>query len=448
MGRYFGTDGVRGLANSELTPELAFKVGRAGAYVLSKRKNHAPRIIIASDTRRSCFMLEAAISAGICSVGGSVVLAGVLPTPAIAYLTKRREFDAGIVISASHNSFEDNGIKFFGTEGYKLPDETENEIENYIENIDKIPNPTGDKVGTGERKDYLEEYINFLKKTSDGLDLKGIKIAVDCANGATYRAAPSVLFELGASVFVINNEPDGKNINRKCGSTNMAQLIEYVNENHMDLGIAFDGDGDRCHLVDENGKDIKGDEIMSICACHMRDAGKLNKNTLIATIMSNLGLFMMGEREKIAIEKTQVGDRLVLERMLEGGFNLGGEQSGHIIFSDYNTTGDGILTALQVLKIMTETGKKLSELNTKMEIMPQALINANVPNSKKYNCLNNEKIKKAVDEITKKFDGRGRVVIRPSGTESYVRIMIEGKDKKEITDEAQKLAALIEAEMN
>lgn len=448
MGKLFGTDGVRGVANKELTPELCYNLGRAGAYVLTKEKNHSPKILIARDTRLSGYMLEAALSAGICSIGGNVVSAGVLPTPAVAYLTREHGFDAGVVISASHNLFGDNGIKFFNYKGYKLPDEMENEIEEYIfEKMDGMPSPVGELLGSGEDGDFLEDYINFLKNTMDGVDLKGMNIAVDCANGATYLAAPYILFELGANIFVINNEPDGKNINLKCGSTHMEQLVEYVRENKMDIGLAFDGDGDRCLLVDENGKTVDGDEIMSICACAMKEAGKLEKDTLIATIMSNLGLFMMGERESINIEKTAVGDRYVLERMLSGGFNLGGEQSGHVIFLNYNTTGDGILTALQVLKIIKESGKSLSQLNNRMQIMPQILINANVSNEKKYAYLENEIIKTEIENITRKFDGRGRVVIRPSGTESYIRVLLEGSDENEITSEARRLASLIEQEL-
>lgn len=449
MGKLFGTDGVRGIANKELTPELCFNLGRAGAYVLTKEKKHTPKIIIASDTRRSGFMLESALSAGICSVGGNVVLSGILPTPAIAHLSRTHDFDAGVVISASHNPFGDNGIKFFDSRGYKLPDELENEIEDYLfSNMDKIPNPTGEYLGTGERLDFLEDYISFLKSTMESVTLDGMKIAVDCANGATYRAAPSILFELGANVFVINNEPDGKNINLKCGSTHPEQLIEYVIENKMDIGLAFDGDGDRCHLVDECGKLVDGDELMSIFACSLKESGKLKNNCLVATIMSNLGLLKMGEKEDIIIEKTAVGDRYVLERMLEGGFNLGGEKSGHIIFLDHTTTGDGLLTALQALKIMKESGKSLAELNNRMQIMPQVLINANVLNEKKYSYLENEIVKTEIDNLTKKFEGLGRVVIRPSGTESYIRVMLEGDDEHVICDEAKRLAAIIERELN
>jgi len=449
MGKLFGTDGVRGCANKELTAEIAFKLGRAGAYVLTKEKKHTPRIIIATDTRRSCFMLQSALSAGICSVGGDVCLAGVLPTPAVAYLTRKHSFDAGVVISASHNSFEDNGIKFFDTNGRKLPDTLENEIEAHIfDDIDKVPSPTGSGVGTGYTKDFINDYVDFLKSAMGGYLLNSLKIAIDCANGATYKAAVSVFEELGAEIFVINNTPNGRNINSDCGSTHIEHLSAYTREVKADIGLAFDGDGDRCLISDENGNILDGDMILSICACFMKEKGELKNNTLVATVMSNLGLVRMCEEEGITLEKTAVGDRYVLECMLDGSYSLGGENSGHIIFLDYNTTGDGILTALMILKIMKQENKPLSQINNRMTLMPQVLINVNVPNEKKFACLENETIKAAADQLYDRFESSGRVLIRPSGTESYIRIMIEGGDKAEITEAAESFAAIIRKELN
>lgn len=447
MGVLFGTDGVRGLANVELTPQLAFNLGRAGAYVLTKENKHAPSIIIGMDTRISGDMLEASLTAGMCSVGANVISAGVIPTPAIAYLVRKYNLDAGVVISASHNPFPDNGIKFFNGDGYKLKDELENEIEEIMLNggLEKLPIVSGAEIGKRTvADDALEDYIRFLEKTLDGLKFDGINIAVDCANGATYQAAPSLLFELGASVSVLSNEPNGTNINDNCGSTHMEALIDYVKENKFDIGVAFDGDGDRCLVVDELGNMLDGDEILSICGNYLKDNGLLTKNCIVATVMSNLGFILMGEKYGIDIEKTSVGDRYVLEKMLEQGYILGGEQSGHVIFLNHNTTGDGILTAITLISIMKRTGKKLSELNCYMEKLPQVLINAKVPNDRKENYLTNESIQKEIERITEKFEGKGRVLIRPSGTEPLVRVMIEGKDIKEITADASALAKMLE----
>lgn len=449
MGRLFGTDGVRGVANTELTIELAYKLGQAGAYVLTKETHHQPIILVGRDTRISGNMLEAALIAGICSVGAKAIKIGVVPTPAVAYLTRKYKADAGVVISASHNPVKYNGIKFFNSEGYKLRDELEEEIEGIIlDHTEELPTPIGEEVGTiVEEPNALDEYIAFLKSTVD-VDLKGLKIAVDCANGAAYMAGPKVLEALGAELIVIGNEPNGCNINKDCGSTHMEYLQEVVKANKVDLGLAFDGDADRCLAIDENGNLVDGDQIMAICGLQMKKENTLTGNTIVATVMSNLGLFIMAEKNGLNIEKTKVGDRYVLEEMLKDNYKLGGEQSGHIIFLDYNTTGDGILTALQLLSVMKKTGKKLSELASVMEVLPQVLVNAKVSNDKKYSYLENEKIKKAIEELEQKFAGEGRVLIRPSGTEPLIRVMIEGKDEKVLKEEAEKLAELIKTELN
>ena len=444
MGKFFGTDGVRGVANTELTPELVYKLGRAGAYVLTKETHNVPKIIVGMDTRISGDMLESALIAGICSVGASAVSLGIVPTPAVAHLVREYNADAGVVISASHNPVEDNGIKFFNSKGFKLPDEIEEQIEDImINSIDDIPRPIGVNVGSKiVENEAVDDYIRFLKSTAE-VRFDKIKVAIDCANGATYKAAPIALHELGAEVCAIHREPDGTNINKDCGSTHIESLKKFVLETKSDVGIAFDGDGDRCLAVDENGEFVDGDQIMAICGLYLMEQGKLKNNT-IATVMSNLGLFIMGKQKGINIEKTKVGDRYVLEKMLENGDSLGGEQSGHIIFLEQNTTGDGILTAIHLLSIMKKTGKKLSELKNVMEILPQVLVNAVVDRNKKDDYLSNETIKAEIDRLEKKFEGQGRVLIRPSGTEPIVRVMLEGRNKEEITEEAKKLAELIE----
>lgn len=445
MGKFFGTDGVRGVANTELTPELVYKLGRAGAYVLTKETHNVPKIIVGMDTRISGDMLESALIAGICSVGASAVSLGVVPTPAVAHLVREYNADAGVVISASHNPVEDNGIKFFNSKGFKLPDEIEEQIEDImINSIDDIPRPIGANVGSKiVENEAVDDYIRFLKSTAE-VRFDKIKVAIDCANGATYKAAPIALHELGAEVCAIHREPDGTNINKDCGSTHIESLKKFVLETKSDVGIAFDGDGDRCLAVDENGEFVDGDQIMAICGLYLMEQGKLKNNTIVATVMSNLGLFIMGEQKGINIEKTKVGDRYVLEKMLENGDSLGGEQSGHIIFLEQNTTGDGILTAIHLLSIMKKTGKKLSELKNVMEILPQVLVNAVVDRNKKDDYLSNETIKAEIDRLERKFEGQGRVLIRPSGTEPIVRVMLEGRNKEEIAEEAKKLAELIE----
>ena len=450
MGRLFGTDGVRGIANTELDCDLAFKIGKAGAYVLTKRGNSKPKIVVGKDTRISGDMLEACLIAGFCSVGASAVKLGVIPTPAVAYLTRMYGADAGVVISASHNSMEYNGIKFFNSEGYKLSDDIEAEIEDLILNdkLDTIETMTGELIGkvTTEESGQVD-YVRYARKTID-CSLEGLKVAVDCANGATYQVACRALSKLGASLLVINNFPDGTNINKKCGSTHMESLCNIVKGTDCDIGIAFDGDGDRMLAVDENGNVVDGDQIMAICAKEMKKEGKLKGNAVVATVMSNMGLSIAGKELGIEVKQTAVGDRYVLEQMLKTSENLGGEQSGHIIFLDYNTTGDGLVSALQLLSVMKKTGKSLSELASVMKVLPQTMVCAKVPSDRKNDYKNDEVIMSEIDKITKKMEGRGRVLIRPSGTEPLVRVMLEGDNKVQLEEDAKALAELIEKRIN
>lgn len=448
MGRLFGTDGVRGVANSELTPELAMKLGQAGAYVLTKENEHQPTILVGCDTRVSGDMLAYALMAGACSVGANAVFVGVLPTPAVAYLTKKFKVDAGVVISASHNPMEFNGIKFFNGEGYKLSDELEDEIEGYISNnMQGIKMPTGSGVGKIEyRPDAKEQYIDFAKKAVS-VDLTGLKIVVDCAEGASYYTSVKTLRELGAEVVPIHINPDGTNINANCGSTHMEELKARVVYEKAVLGLAFDGDADRLLAVDEQGNLVDGDQLMAICGGYLREQGKLANDTIVVTVMTNLGFVLMAKDKGIHLETTKVGDRYVLERMKEIGASLGGEQSGHIIFLNENTTGDGLLSALHLLEVVVKTGKPLSELAGVMQVLPQALVNATVPNHKKESYMEYPEIAEAIEELEAKFAGEGRVLIRPSGTEPLVRVMIEGKDEEQIREEAVKLADLIEKNM-
>lgn len=445
MARLFGTDGVRGVANEELTPILAMQLGQAGACVLTREHEHKPTIMVGCDTRISGDMLANALMAGACSVGANCVYVGVIPTPAVAYLTKKYKVDAGVVISASHNPVEFNGIKFFDGNGFKLPDELEDEIEAMIKNgMQGVKFPIGSGVGKIKyRTDAREEYINHAMRAVN-VDLTGLKMVVDCAEGASFYTSVETFRELGGEVVAIHNNPDGTNINANCGSTHMEELQARVVYEKADLGLAFDGDADRLIAVDENGKIVDGDQIMAIVGNHIKTQGKLKKNTIVATIMSNLGFFLMGEKNGIKIEQTKVGDRYVLERMREIGASLGGEQSGHIIFLDENTTGDGLLSALHLLQVLVETGKSLSELSKVMEVLPQALVNASVPNHKKESFMEYPEIAEAIRKLNERFDGEGRVLIRPSGTEPMVRVMIEGKDQKLIDSEAEKLAALIQ----
>ena len=444
MARMFGTDGVRGVAGTELTIDLAMKLGQAGAYVLTKEQSHKPTIIVGCDTRISGGMLANALMAGICSVGANAVYVGVAPTPAIAYLTRKHKVDAGVVISASHNPMEFNGIKFFNGDGFKLSDALEDEIEELINsNMKDVVFPIGSEIGRVEyRFDIVDEYIEFEKKTVP-VDLSKLKIVVDCAEGASHYTSVKALKDLGADLIAIHTNPDGTNINANCGSTHMDELKARVVSEKANVGIAFDGDADRMLAVDENGKFVDGDEIMAICGNHLKNKGKLAHDTIVVTVMTNLGFSLMGKEQGINIEKTKVGDRYVLENMLANGYNLGGEQSGHVIFLDDNTTGDGLLSALHLLQVMVETGKPLSQLSNIMEVLPQALVNAKVPNHKKESYMEYSEIADAIAELEKKFAGEGRVLIRPSGTEPLVRVMIEGKDQKVIDEEAKRLADLI-----
>ena len=448
MSRLFGTDGVRGVANKELTPLLAMQLGQAGASVLTKETSHKPTIMVGCDTRISGDMLANALMAGVCSVGANAVYVGVVPTPAVAYLTRKNHMDAGVVISASHNPVEFNGIKFFDANGYKLPDAMEDEIEAIIKNDMKdLAFPTGTEIGSiTYRTDAREDYVKHATEAIP-VDLHGMKIVADCAEGASYYTSVEALKLLGADVVAIHNNPDGTNINAGCGSTHMEELMERVKAEKADVGLAFDGDADRLLAVDEKGNKVDGDQIMGIVGNYLKEQKKLKKDTIVATVMSNLGFFLMGEKQGIHMEQTKVGDRYVLERMRQIGANLGGEQSGHVIFLDENTTGDGLLSALHLLQVLVDTKKPLSELATIMEVLPQALVNAKVPNVTKNSYMENPQIADAIDALTKKFAGEGRVLIRPSGTEPLVRVMIEGRDQNRIQEEAEKLAALIESAM-
>lgn len=448
MGRLFGTDGVRGVANSELTPELAYSIGRAGAYVLAFETQKKPKIVVGKDTRISGDLLENALISGILSVGAEVVRAGIIPTPAIAYLVRESGFDAGVMISASHNPFEHNGIKFFNSNGCKLSDSTEEKIEAIIlDGAEEMSRPTAGEIGRVHFEPELcEKYISFAVGTVN-TDFKGMKIAIDCANGSSSVTAEKALKMLGADVCVINNKPDGININDGCGSTHIEAISDYVKSVGADAGLAFDGDADRVLAVDENGTLVDGDKLMSIIGLAMKNEGRLKKNTIVATVMSNLGLFAMGEENDINIEKTQVGDRYVFEEMQKSGYNIGGEQSGHIILLDYNTTGDGLVTGLQLLSVLKKSGKRLSELAGIMQVYPQVLINARVSSENKYKYSEDAEITEAIKKIEAEMDGQGRALIRPSGTEPLVRVMIEGKDKALIEKKAGLLAELIERKL-
>lgn len=445
MARLFGTDGVRGVANEELTPMLAMQLGQAGAYVLSKENAHKPTIMVGCDTRISGDMLANALMAGACSVGANCVFVGVIPTPAVAYLTRKYKVDAGVVISASHNPVEFNGIKFFDGSGFKLPDSLEDEIEALLKNnMQGVKFPIGPGVGKIKyRTDAREEYVNHAIQ-SVNVDLSGLKIVVDCAEGASFYTSVEALKELGGNVVSIHNNPDGTNINANCGSTHMEELQARVVYEKANVGLAFDGDADRMLAVDEYGNMVDGDQIMAIVGNYLRAKGKLKNDTIVATVMSNLGFFLMAEKEKLTIERTKVGDRYVLERMKEIGASLGGEQSGHVIFLDENTTGDGLLSALHLLQVMVETGKPLSELAQIMQVLPQALVNAKVANHKKDKYMEFPEIAEAILNLETKYAGEGRVLIRPSGTEPLVRVMIEGKDAEIIKEDAEVLAKLIQ----
>lgn len=443
MGRLFGTDGVRGVANRELTASLAFDIGKAAAFVLSEKKQR-PLFIIGKDTRISGDMLEEALTAGILSVGGNVLKLGVIPTPAVAHLVQVYGADAGVVISASHNSFEYNGIKLFNGKGFKLDDSTEEKIEDIILAEDfEHPEYVGEALGRASyADDALDIYTKFLLSTFEG-DLKGVKIVLDTANGAAFRTARIVYEALGADLTVIADEPDGININNACGSTHPEGLQAKVLEVGADIGFAYDGDADRLIVVDEKGRIIDGDRVMCICGEKLMRDGSLFQNRLTATVMSNIGLHKYLDRLGISVDVTGVGDRYVLESMLQTGSVLGGEQSGHMIFLNYTTTGDGVLSSLQFMKAYLASGKKLSELRDEIVIYPQALVNAKVKPENKAVALTDEEIKARIDEVEKKMEGSGRVLIRPSGTEPLIRVMLEGEDEKVIAEYAKDIADLI-----
>ena len=434
MDRLFGTDGVRGVANSQLTPSLAFYLGQAGAYVLSKEHPH-PRIVIGKDTRISGDMLEAALVAGICSVGADVLQVGVLPTPGIALLTRTLDVSAGVVISASHNPVQDNGIKFFDSTGYKLPDAIEDEIERIVVSKEKPwETPIGGEIGRViEVNDAESRYKDFLKSTVGRLD--GIKVVLDCANGAASFVGPKVLQEVGVEVISICNTPDGVNINADCGSTHPERLQRAVLEHGADLGLAMDGDADRLIVVDEQGTILDGDFIILICALAQKEKGKLAQNAVVVTVMSNLGLHLALIEAGIKIYETKVGDRYVMEELIRTGAQLGGEQSGHIIFLDNNTTGDGLLTALQLLSVIKERQLPLSKLASQMQRLPQVLLNARVQH--KERLMKDARVLAKVHEAEEILNGKGRVLVRPSGTESLIRVMVEGPDQQKLKELAQ-----------
>ena len=453
MRKYFGTDGIRRIANTELTPELVYKVAKAGAYVLSKHTDHTPTILIGRDTRISGTLIESAMTAGFLSYGANVKLLGVIPTPAVAYLTRKLKADASVVISASHNTFEFNGVKYFSNKGTKIPDALEEEIEEVMDS-GKLEELTAknEKIGVAEYCfDLMNEYIYFFRKHFDDTIEPHLRddfvVGIDTANGATSVVAEKVFKDLGINYKIINNTPDGININDNCGSTHLGNLKKFVVDNKLSLGIAYDGDGDRCLAVDENGEEIDGDKLLAIISSSLRKKGKLNKDTIVATVMSNLGLNKYAENNGLQLKQTKVGDRYVLEEMLKNSYNLGGEQSGHVILLDYNPTGDGILTSLMLIQTILEENKKASELASIIKLYPQVLINAKVNANKKYDYEKDEDIKKAIEDVEKEFAGNGRVLIRPSGTEPLVRVMIEGEDQAYITKRAQEIVNLIEKKL-
>ena len=454
MRKYFGTDGIRRIANTELTPKLVYKVAKAGAYALSKHTNKTPTILIGRDTRLSGSLIESAMTAGFLSYGANVKQLGVIPTPGVAYLTKRLKADASVVISASHNTYDFNGVKYFSNKGMKIPDEIEEEIETIMDSgrLEELT-ALSDKIGVAEnREDLIEEYVFFFRKIfeekMENYNKENFVVGLDVANGATYKVAEQVFKKLDINYEIINNEPNGININENCGSTHLENIKKLVVEKHLNLGIAYDGDGDRCLAIDENGNEIDGDTILAIFASYLKEKGKLKNDTVVATVMSNLGLKKFAENNDINFEETKVGDRYVLEKMLKEGYNLGGEQSGHIILLDYNPTGDGILTSLMLIQIMLEKQEKLSELCKVIKKYPQVLINVRVNNDKKKNYETDEEIQKEINKLQEEFKDNGRVLVRASGTEPIIRVMIEGEDQKDIEEKAQKLANLIKIKLN
>ncbi|MGE7781761.1 phosphoglucosamine mutase [Peribacillus sp. NPDC097264] len=445
MGKYFGTDGVRGIANTELTPELAFKLGRFGGYVLTKN-SEKPKVLIGRDTRISGEMLEGALVAGLLSIGAEVMRLGIISTPGVAYLTKALSAEAGVMISASHNPVADNGIKFFGPDGFKLSDEQEAEVEALLDlENDELPRPTGGDLG--HLNDYFEggqKYLQYLKQSVDE-DFTGIHVALDCAHGATSSLAMHLFADLDADISTMGASPNGLNINDGVGSTHPEALAEFLKEKGADVGLAFDGDGDRIIAIDEKGNIVDGDQIMYICAKYLKENNRLKKGTVVSTIMSNLGFYKGLEEHGIHSAQTAVGDRYVVEEMRKGGYNLGGEQSGHIIFLDYNTTGDGLLTGLQLVNIMSETQKPLSELASEMQKYPQTLINVKVTD--KHGVTGNEKVQEVIKEVEAEMGGNGRILVRPSGTEPLVRVMAEAPTIEECTRYVDRIVATVRAEM-
>lgn len=446
MGKYFGTDGVRGVANSELTPELAFKLGRFGGYVLTRHNENRPKVIIGRDTRISGFMLESALVAGLLSIGAEVMRLGIISTPGVAYLTKALGAEAGVMISASHNPVADNGIKFFGSDGFKLSDDQEEEIEALLDmEEDRLPRPVGEYIG--RINDYLEggqKYIQYLKQTADE-DFTNIHVALDCAHGATSSLATHLFADLDADVSTMGASPNGLNINEGVGSTHPEKLAEFVLEKGADVGLAFDGDGDRLIAIDEKGKIVDGDQIMFICAKYMKEHNRLKHNTVVSTVMSNMGFYKGLDVNQILSAQTGVGDRYVVEEMKKGGYNLGGEQSGHIIFLDYNTTGDGLLTGVQLINIMKLTGKPLSELAGEMKVYPQKLVNIRVTD--KHHVTDNEKVKAIIGKVEEEMSGNGRILVRPSGTEPLVRVMAEAPTQEQCDQYVERIADVVRAEM-
>ncbi|AYC30560.1 phosphoglucosamine mutase [Paenisporosarcina cavernae] len=446
MGKYFGTDGVRGVANSELTPELAFQLGRVGGYVLTKGSAERSKVLVGRDTRISGHMLEGALTAGLLSVGVEVMRLGVISTPGVSYLTRVMSAEAGVMISASHNPVADNGIKFFGSDGFKLTDEQEAEMEALLDGDgSEIPRPIGGDLGT--ITDYFEggqKYISYLKQSVDE-DFVGIHVALDCAHGATSSIATHLFADLDADLSTMGASPNGLNINAGVGSTHPEKLAELVVEKGADVGLAFDGDGDRLIAVDEKGNIVDGDQIMYICAKHLKNEGRLNNDAVVSTVMSNMGFYKALEEHGMTSVKTAVGDRYVVEEMKKNGYNLGGEQSGHIIFLDYNTTGDGLLTGLQLVNIMKMTGKKLSELAAEMTIFPQKLVNIRVTD--KHAVTDNEKVAAVIAEVEKEMDGDGRVLVRPSGTEPLVRVMVEAPTAEACENYVERIAQVVRDEM-
>jgi len=447
MGKYFGTDGVRGVANSELTPELAFKLGRFGAIVLARHtESDEPRVLVGRDTRVSGRMLEYSLIAGLLSAGAEVLRLGVITTPGVAYLTHQLNATAGIMISASHNPVQDNGIKFFGSDGYKLSDEQENEIEELIDReIDDFERPSAEGLGTSEEyKEGILKYVQFLTQTISG-DLSGLKVALDGANGAASPVINRLFADLDAEFVTMATSPDGLNINDRVGSTHPEELANFVLEEKAQVGLAFDGDGDRLIAVDEKGEIVDGDKIMFICGKHLADNGLLKKNTIVSTVMSNIGFYKAIERHDLHSVKTKVGDRFVVQEMRKNGYNLGGEQSGHVVFLDHHTTGDGLLTAVQLLNVMKQTSKKLSELASEVTTYPQQLVNVRVTD--KYHVMDNDRIKSIVDEVEAELGDEGRVLVRPSGTESLLRIMVEAPTDEECEKQAHRIVDVVREEI-